>query len=90
MQFSEIGGTYGAQRQLQLQRIDAGPEDLSLEIKLNAAIDRLPPGPEREDARFAGRVFLLADACQTGGRDSHGGLLAVRTEVGRISRPGFP
>src|ERR1700733_10199706 len=65
LKFSLVGGGFGNQRKLQLDRLEAGPDELTLLTQTAGLVQSFPPGPLASDAQAASLYFPVADVCQT-------------------------
>jgi CHAT domain-containing protein len=63
-QFSLLGGGVGAQRRLQLLRIESGPDEEALQLQTTSAIEHYPQ-TDRDEARLADKYKLILDDCQS-------------------------
>jgi CHAT domain-containing protein len=65
LKFSLVGGGFGPQRQLQLRRVEAGPDEPALLLETNALLAHYPAGADGDDVRSAIQYFPVVDVCQT-------------------------
>jgi CHAT domain-containing protein len=65
LKFSLVSGGFGPQRQLQLRRVEAGPDEPALQLQTMAAMQHFPTGTSEDDAQSATLYFPVVDACQT-------------------------